>query len=97
MELRTLSRFRTAINAEEWAEAERFLAEMRAEVETAWKHASSDAERAQLQTEVSEILEWARRMAETDRAHSRGNLIRMKSRRAYLETPAPSDLVAIEG
>lgn len=95
--LRPLSHFRAAIACQAWAEAERLLLELRDEVEIAWKQTTSVAERRRLESEVSQTLEWARCVAETGRAHARGKLIRMKSRRAYLDAPASSDIVRVEG
>jgi hypothetical protein len=92
-----VSRFRAAITSQAWTEAERLLLELREEVEIAWAHCTTNEERCQLQSEVTSTLEWARCVAETGRAHARGKLIRMKSRRAYLDSPAQHDVVRIEG
>lgn len=93
MEIRTINAIRAAVAAGRLAEAERLLAELRDEVESAWVSASSDVERQSIVAEVGDALEQARRVVLASRAHDKGNLIRLGNHKAYGKLANISDVI----
>lgn len=74
--------FRSAVSAGAFAEAEQLLAAYRQEVEACW-HAASASERREIQSEVTELLAWARSTTLSLRAHAQGKLILLSRQSAY--------------
>ena len=76
-------RFRNAVSAEDYAEAEQFLELYRREVESSWNAATSDEQRLAIAREVSETFEWARTATLAARSHTQRKLILLRRESAY--------------
>ena len=76
-------RFRSAVSAGAFFRAEELLETYRSEVEASWKAATSAAERRAIATEVSAVLEWARRATLSAQAHDQRKLILLRREAAY--------------
>ncbi len=78
---------RAAIRAGNYRAADQLLAELRTEVEEAWRAANA-AERQSIASEVLELLSWARQTVLAKRAHTYKRLREMNRHTAYLARPA---------
>jgi len=78
-----VSRFRSAVSAGAFLEAEQLLESYRRDVETSWNAATSDDQRLAIATEVSEVFEWARTATLAARSHTQRKLILLRRENAY--------------
>ena len=81
--LRTADRFRAAIGAGRFHDADDLLAAMRTEVETAWNAAASREDRQRIAGETTQLLVWARATILTSRAHTQSKLAALSHESAY--------------
>lgn len=78
-----VNRFRNAVAAGAFSEAEQLLESYRREVEASWKAATSDDTRLAIATEVCEVFEWARTATLAARSHTQRKLILLSRECAY--------------
>jgi hypothetical protein len=75
--------FRRAVSAGAFLEAQQYLELYRHEVEASWKATTSSEDRQAISTEVSAVLEWARRTTLSARSHAQRKLILLGREGAY--------------
>lgn len=78
-----VNRFRSAVSAGAFSEAEQLLESYRQDVEAAWSAAASDEQRLAIATEVCEVFEWARTATLAARSHTQRKLILLSRESAY--------------
>ena len=81
----TADRFRAAISAGRFQDADHLLAAMRTEVEAVWNAASRE-ERQRIAGETSRLLAWARATILASRAHTQSKLAALSHECAYISS-----------
>ena len=89
------SRFRSAVAARQWTEAQELLAEMSNEAQALWETASSD-ERKDLAREIEATLGWAQKTVIAARAQDELKRIHLVRRSAYLPNNGNPSHVTLE-
>ena len=79
----TVELLRGAVSSCAYSDADRLLEVYRVEMEAKWRAANCPEARAAIETEVHELLEWARTATLATRAHSQRKLIYLTRRSAY--------------
>lgn len=82
--LGTANRFRAAISAGRFQDADLLLAAMRAEVEAAWNAAASREDRQRIAADTTRLLAWARATILASRAHTQSKLAALSHECAYI-------------
>jgi hypothetical protein len=88
--------FRSAVSAGAFLEAQQLLELYRHEVEASWKAATSSEERHAISTEVSGVLEWARRTTLSARSHAQRKLILVGREVAYAPSLPKNQLLDVK-
>jgi len=78
-----VDRFRRAVAAGAFLEAQELIELYRGDVESSWNAATSDEQRRAIALEVSETFEWARTATLAARSHTQRKLILLRRESAY--------------
>src|SRR5215469_10193439 len=84
--LGTADRFRAAISAGRFQDADHLLAAMRTEVEAAWNAAGTSEDRRRIAGDTTRLLAWARATILTSRAHTQSKLAALSHECAYISS-----------
>lgn len=85
--IRTADRFRAAVHAGRFSDANELLVTMRREVEVEWRAAGSSEQRERIANETTTLLRWARAAILASRAHTQSRLAALKRENAYTIRP----------
>ena len=91
-----VERFRKAVSAGAFTEAEQLLENYRCGVKASWEAAASDDQRLAIATEVSSTLEWARTATLAARSHTQRKLILLRRESAYAPTMCQNDVLNLD-
>lgn len=94
--VRTADRFRAAVRAGRFSDANELLAAMRGEVEAEWTAAGSPEQRHRIAHETTTLLKWARAAILASRSHMQSKLAGLRLESAYSARPRPNSRLDLE-